>query len=107
MTAIPTYPEPPWLATLRTRADAAEAKLAAVAALAHAAPRQAVDVRDAGAGVDAGTAGGCGGGAMSEPSEWTVAIVAETVNGEVVLRMTEPQADELRERLDWLMGDES
>lgn len=34
---IPTYPEPPWLVALRTRATTAEAKLSAVAALAHAA----------------------------------------------------------------------
>lgn len=37
-------------------------------------------------------------------TEWTVGIVAQTVNGEVVLRMTEAQADELRDGLVWLTG---
>ena len=40
-------------------------------------------------------------------SEWTVGIVAQTVEGEVVLRMTAQQADELRDSLAWLTGDES
>lgn len=38
---------------------------------------------------------------MSE-REWTVGIVAETVAGEVVLKMTETQAVELRDQLVWL-----
>lgn len=38
---------------------------------------------------------------MTDP-EWTVGIVAQTVSGEVVLRMTEAQADELRDQLVWL-----
>jgi hypothetical protein len=38
---------------------------------------------------------------MSE-SEWTVGVVAETVQGEVVLRMTEEQAASLRDTLTWL-----
>jgi hypothetical protein len=37
--------------------------------------------------------------------EWTVGIVAETVTGDVVLRMTEPQAAALRDGLAWLMED--
>lgn len=39
-------------------------------------------------------------------AEWTVGIVAQTVEGEVVLRMTEQQAAELREGLTWLTGDD-
>ena len=35
--------------------------------------------------------------------EWTVGIVAETVAGDVVLRMTEPQAAALRDSLVWLL----
>lgn len=38
--------------------------------------------------------------------EWTVGIVAQTVSGEVVLRMTTAQADELRDQLIWLTGDD-
>lgn len=38
--------------------------------------------------------------------DWTVGIVAQTVSGEIVLRMTEAQADELRDALIWLTGDE-
>ena len=41
-----------------------------------------------------------------ETAPWTVGVVAQTVSGEVVLRMTEAQADELRETLLWLTGDE-
>lgn len=37
--------------------------------------------------------------------EWTVGIVAETVEGDVVLRMTEAQADRLRDALAWLTED--
>jgi hypothetical protein len=45
---------------------------------------------------------------VSEPSsEWTVGIVAQTVSGEVVLKMTEAQADELRDGLIWLTGDDA
>ena len=36
--------------------------------------------------------------------EWTVGVVVETVTGEVVLKMTEAQAEELRECLMWLTG---
>ena len=43
---------------------------------------------------------------MSAP-EWTVGIVAQTVEGEVVLRMTAEQADELRDQLVWLTGDDA
>lgn len=35
-------------------------------------------------------------------SEWTIGIVAETVEGDVVLRMTEGQAAALRDGLEWL-----
>ena len=35
-------------------------------------------------------------------ADWTVGIVAQTVEGEVVLRMTEEQAAELRDGLAWL-----
>lgn len=38
--------------------------------------------------------------------EWTVGIVAQTVEGEVVLKMTTEQADELRDSLLWLTGDD-
>lgn len=41
---------------------------------------------------------------MSEQQEWTVGVVAQTVTGEVVLRMTAAQADELRDSLNWLTG---
>lgn len=34
--------------------------------------------------------------------EWTIGIVAQTVTGEVVLKMTEEQAAELRDGLVWL-----
>lgn len=34
--------------------------------------------------------------------DWTVGIVAETVAGDVVLRMTEEQAASLRDSLAWL-----
>lgn len=44
---------------------------------------------------------------MSETGEWTVGIVAQTISGEVVLKMTQDQADELRDALVWLTGDES
>lgn len=43
---------------------------------------------------------------MSE-QDWTVGIVAQTVSGEVVLRMTQAQADELRDELVWLTGDDA
>ena len=39
--------------------------------------------------------------------EWTVGIVAQTVSGEVMLKMTSEQADELRDALTWLTADES
>lgn len=35
-------------------------------------------------------------------AEWTVGIVAQTVEGEVVLKMTEEQAAELRDGPAWL-----
>lgn len=35
---------------------------------------------------------------------WSVGIVAETVEGEVVLRMTDAQAARLRDSLVWLTG---
>lgn len=38
---------------------------------------------------------------------WTVGAVAHTVEGEVVLRMTEEQATELRDMLDWLCEEDS
>jgi hypothetical protein len=38
-------------------------------------------------------------------AEWTVGIVAETVEGDVVLRMTDAQADALRDSLVWLTED--
>ena len=44
-----------------------------------------------------------GGGPMSGP-EWTVGVVAQTTSGEVILKMTEAQADELRDSLVWLTG---
>jgi hypothetical protein len=40
-------------------------------------------------------------------ADWAVAIVAETVEGEVVLKMTEEQADSLRDSLVWLTTGES
>lgn len=44
---------------------------------------------------------------MSASAEgWTVGIVAQTVEGEVVLRMTEAQADELLDGLNFLCGDD-
>jgi hypothetical protein len=39
-------------------------------------------------------------------ADWSVGIVANTVEGEVVLRMTEEQAIELRDGLTWLTGDD-
>lgn len=39
-------------------------------------------------------------------TEWTVGVVAQTVAGDVVLRMTQAQADELRDALVWLTGDD-
>ena len=45
---------------------------------------------------------------MSIKDEWTVGIVAQTVDGEVVLKMTQAQADELRDGLSWLTsGDDA
>lgn len=38
--------------------------------------------------------------------DWTVGIVAETVEGDVVLRMTEEQAARLRDGLAWLTSDD-
>lgn len=38
-------------------------------------------------------------------AEWTVGIVVETVSGEVVLKMTEAQADWLRDQLIFLTSD--
>lgn len=37
--------------------------------------------------------------------DWQVGIVADTVLGEVVLKMTEDQAEALRDGLAFLMGD--
>lgn len=37
--------------------------------------------------------------------DWQVGIVADTVLGEVVLKMTEDQAEALRDGLTFLMGD--
>lgn len=39
-------------------------------------------------------------------TEWSVGIVAETVEGEVVLKMTDDQAAELRDALVWLTEEE-
>ena len=38
--------------------------------------------------------------------DWAVGIVAETTEGEVVLRMTTEQADRLHESLTWLLEDD-
>lgn len=44
--------------------------------------------------------------AIEEPRSWTVGVVAETFEGDVVLKMTSVQAASLLERLTWLMGDD-
>ena len=41
---------------------------------------------------------------MSNESDWSVGIVAQTVSGEVMLKMTTQQAEELRDGLVWLTG---
>lgn len=38
--------------------------------------------------------------------EWTVGIVAQTITGEVLLKMTDAQAEELRDGLVFLTGDD-
>lgn len=48
--------------------------------------------------------GGPVSGTGADTAEWTVGVVAQTITGEVVLKMTESQADDLRESLIWLTG---
>lgn len=44
---------------------------------------------------------------MSEQEvPWTVGLVAETVSGQVVLKMTETQAREVVQSLTWLLADD-
>lgn len=40
------------------------------------------------------------------PDEASVFMAVKTVSGEVVLRMTQEQAEQLREGINWLMGDD-
>lgn len=42
----------------------------------------------------------------AEPPDWTVGIVAETIHGDVVLKMTEEQAGKLRDGLVWITGED-
>ena len=42
----------------------------------------------------------------TEP-DWSVGIVAQTVTGDVALKMTSDQATELLDALTWLVGGES
>ena len=56
------------------------------------------------ASVDSGAIGTAASPQVAE--DWSVGIVAETVAGEVVLRMTEEQAARLRDGLNWLTGDD-
>lgn len=42
---------------------------------------------------------------MSE--QWTVGIVAATVEGDVTLRMTTEQAEQLRDQLAWLVEEDA
>lgn len=43
---------------------------------------------------------------MSLDTVWDVGVIAQTITGEGVLRMTEAQAAELRDALIWLTGDD-